>query len=189
MDDTQRRRSGGRATRQALRLASQAEHVPFLTRTLQPFEVLGEEGLTLVEHNADTILQEVGLEFRGDPDVLRLFHEAGADVQGERVRFALGMCRQIVQANAPRQFTQYARNPARNVEIGGMPTVFAPNYGAPFVRDLDRGRRYGTIEDFRNFVKLAYASPHLHHSGGTVCEPVDVPVNKRHLDMVYSNIR
>ena len=57
------------------------------------------------------------------------------------------------------------------------------------MRDLDRGRRYGTIEDFRNFVKLAYASPYLHHSGGTVCEPVDVPVNKRHLDMVYSHIR
>ena len=57
------------------------------------------------------------------------------------------------------------------------------------MRDLDNGRRYGTIEDFRNFVKLAYMSPHLHHSGGTVCEPVDVPVNKRHLDMVYSHIR
>ena len=99
------------------------------------------------------------------------------------------MCRQIVQATAPRQFTQYARNEANNVEIGGMHTVFAPNYGSPFVRDLDHGRRYGTIEDFRNFVKLAYMSPHLHHSGGTVCEPVDVPVNKRHLDMVYSHIR
>jgi trimethylamine--corrinoid protein Co-methyltransferase len=67
--------------------------------------------------------------------------------------------------------------------------VFAPNYGSPFVRDLDRGRRYGTIEDFRNFVKLTFLSPHLHHSGGTVCEPVDVPVNKRHLDMVYSHMR
>jgi trimethylamine--corrinoid protein Co-methyltransferase len=70
-----------------------------------------------------------------------------------------------------------------------MHTVFAPNYGSPFVRDLDRGRRYGTIEDFRNLVKLTYASPYLHHSGGTVCEPVDIPVNKRHLDMVYSHIR
>ena len=46
-----------------------------------------------------------------------------------------------------------------------------------------------TLEDFRNFVKLAYMSPYLHHSGGTVCEPVDIPVNKRHLDMVYAHIR
>jgi trimethylamine--corrinoid protein Co-methyltransferase len=67
--------------------------------------------------------------------------------------------------------------------------VFAPAYGSPFVMDLDKGRRYGTIEDFRNFVKLAQSSPWLHHSGGTICEPVDVPVNKRHLDMVYSHIK
>ena len=183
------RRTGGREGRRAVRLSHQVERLPFLTRTLAPFEVLGEEGLSIIEHNADTILEEVGIEFRGDEDALRLLRDAGADVDGERVRFPRGMCRQIVQASAPRQFTQYARNEANNVEIGGMHTVFAPNYGSPFVRDLDRGRRYGTIEDFRNFVKLAYMSPHLHHSGGTVCEPVDVPVNKRHLDMVYSHIR
>ena len=73
--------------------------------------------------------------------------------------------------------------------IGGTNTVFAPAYGSPFVRDLDNGRRYGTIEDFRNFVKLAYMTPFLHHSGGTVCEPVDLPVNKRHYDMVYAHMR
>jgi trimethylamine--corrinoid protein Co-methyltransferase len=183
------RRSGGREARRAARLHAHLERTPFLTRTLTPFEVLGEEGLATLEENADAILQEVGVEFRNDPDSLRLLADAGADVQGERVRFPRGLCRSIVQATAPRQFTQYARNHANDVEIGGMHTVFAPNYGSPFVRDLDNGRRYGTIEDFRNFVKLAYASPHMHHSGGTVCEPVDVPVNKRHLDMVYSHIR
>jgi len=187
--DSSPRRSGGRDARRAARLHAHVAHEPFLTRTLAPFEVLGDEGLSLIEQNADTILQEVGLEFRGDPDGLRLFKEAGADVQGERVRFPKGLARQIVQATAPREFTQYARNPDNHVEIGGMHTVLAPNYGSPFVRDLDGGRRYGTIEDFRNFVKLAYMSPHLHHSGGTICEPVDVPVNKRHLDMVYSHIR
>ena len=189
MGDAPRRRTGGRAARQAARLLAHAEHVPFLTRTLAPFEVLGEEGLSIIEENADTVLQEVGLEFRGNDDALRLFRGAGADVTGTRVRFPRGLARSIIQASAPRQFTQYARNPERNVEIGGMHTVLAPNYGSPFVRDLDRGRRYGTIEDFRNLVKLTYLSPHLHHSGGTVCEPVDVPVNKRHLDMVYAHMR
>jgi trimethylamine---corrinoid protein Co-methyltransferase len=188
-EEAPRHRTGGRAGRQAHRLRSHVERVPFLTRTLKPFEVLDDEGLSTIEENADTILERVGLEFRGDPDALRLFRDAGADVQGERVRFPRGMCRQIVQATAPRVFTQYARNEANSVQIGGDATVLAPNYGSPFVRDLDKGRRYGTIEDFRNFVKLAYMSPHLHHSGGTVCEPVDVPVNKRHLDMVYSHIR
>jgi len=188
-DESPRRRAGGRAARQAIRLAAHAETIPFLTRKLAPFEVLDEEGLATIEENADTILQEVGLEFRGDEDALKTLRDAGADVQGVRVRFPRGMCRQIVQASAPRQFTQYARNPERSVEIGGMHTVFAPNYGSPFVRDLDKGRRYGTLEDFRNLVKLTYASPHLHHSGGTVCEPVDIPVNKRHLDMVAAHLR
>ena len=97
--------------------------------------------------------------------------------------------RQIVQDNAPAVYTQHARNPDRNVQVGGDATVFAPNYGSPFVMDLDRGRRYATLEDFCNVVKLAYVLPQLHHSGGTVCEPVDVPVNKRHLDMVYAHVR
>ncbi len=189
IEESPRQRTGGRAGRQAARASHHIAREPFLTRTLAPFEVLNEEGLSIIEQNADTILQEVGLEFRGDPGALDLFRDAGADVQGERVRFPRGMARQIVQATAPRQFTQVARNRDNDVEIGGRHTVLAPNYGSPFVRDLDNGRRYGTIEDFRNFVKLAYLSPFLHHSGGTVCEPVDVPVNKRHLDMVYSHIR
>lgn len=183
------RRSGGRAGRQALRASTAIDRVPFLTRTMAPFEVLSAEGLELIEHNADTLLEQVGIEFRDSPEALALLRDAGADVDGERVRFPRGMCRQIVQATAPRTFTQVARNPANNVEIGGMNTVFAPAYGSPFVSDLDDGRRYGTIEDFRNFVKLAYVSPYLHHSGGTVCEPVDLPVNKRHYDMVYAHLR
>jgi len=94
-----------------------------------------------------------------------------------------------VQASAPAIYTQHGRNGERNVQIGGDATVFAPNYGSPFVHDIDNGRRYATLADFENFVKLTYMSPYLHHSGGTVCEPVDVPVSKRHLDMVYSHLR
>src|SRR6187402_1253755 len=189
MSETRSRRAGGRAARQAARMHAHVEHVPFLTRTLQPVEVLSEEGLSLLEANADRILEEVGIEFHGAPDALELFTGAGADVEGERVRFPSGLCRSLVQATAPSQFTQVARNRANDVVFGGQGTIFAPAYGSPFVRDLDGGRRYGTIEDFRNFVKLAYASPWLHHSGGTVCEPVDVPVNKRHFDMVYAHLR
>ena len=119
----------------------------------------------------------------------QLWREAGADVKGTRVHFPRGLPRSLIQKTAPREYVQHARNPERNVVIGGNHTVFAPVYGPPFIRSLDEGRRYATIEDFRNFVKLAYMSPAIHHSGGTVCEPVDLPVNKRHLDMVYSHIR
>jgi trimethylamine--corrinoid protein Co-methyltransferase len=184
-----RRGRGGADARRAARSRPKLQALPFITRKIPLTEVLDEEGLALIERNADTILQEVGIEFRDDEEALQLWRDAGADVKGTRVRFPRGLPRSIIQKTAPREFVQHARNPERNVTIGGKATVFAPVYGPPFVRNLDEGRRYATIEDFRNFVKLAYLSPSIHHSGGTVCEPVDLPVNKRHLDMVYSHIR
>jgi trimethylamine--corrinoid protein Co-methyltransferase len=182
------RKRGGRRGRQESEKSAIPEIIPFITRKIPEYELLDEEGLTLLEDNADTILEEIGIDFRYQP-ALDLFKEAGADIDGERVRFQKGMCRKIIQDSAPRIFEQKARNPLRNVTIGGKATVFAPVYGPPFVRDLDKGRRYAMIEDFRNFVKLAYMLPSLHHSGGTVCEPTDLPVNKRHFDMVYSHMK
>src|SRR5271167_4092048 len=183
------RRPSGRDAKRAARTARAAASIPYITRKIPYYEVLAEEGLELMEHNADTILEEIGIDFRDDAEALQIWKAAGADVQGERVHFPRGMCRWLVQKTAPRQFTQHARDPARSVPIGGKNTVFAPAYGSPFVRSLDEGRRYARIEDFRNFVKLAYMSTSLHHSGGTICEPVDLPVNKRHLDMVYSHLK
>ncbi len=183
------RRTGGREAKRAARAARSAVSVPYITRKIPVYEMLGEEGLALIERNCDTILEEVGIDFRDDAEALDLFRKAGCDVKGERVHFPRGLARKIVQDNAPREFVQHARNPARSVHIGGPNTVFAPAYGSPFVRDLDKGRRYATIEDFRNFVKLTYMANPLHHSGGTICEPVDLPVNKRHFDMVYSHMR
>jgi len=152
-------------------------------------EVISAEGLETIEHNADTLLEQVGIEIGNYPEALEIFRAAGADVDGNRVRFERGMCRKIIQASAPRIFTQRARNPARNVVIGDPHMVLVPTYGSPFIHNLDDGRRYATIEDFRNFVKLTYANQTLHHGGGTLCEPVDLPVNKRHFEMVYSHIR
>lgn len=183
------RRGGGREAKRAARSRGQSTGVAYITRQIPVFEPLSAEGLALIEHNADTILEEIGIEFRGDPAALQCWQDAGAEVSGERVRFPRGLCRSLIQSSAPSTFTQHARNPARSVQIGGPHLVLAPAYGSPFVRDLDQGRRYATLEDFRNFVKLTYLTPALHHSGGTVCEPTDVPVNKRHLDMVYSHIR
>ncbi len=187
-ESPRRRRGAGRAARQARASATQAA-APYIRRKVPSYEVLDDAGLELIERNADRLLAEVGIEFREYPEALSLFAKAGAEIDGERVRFPPGMCREIVQKSAPSTFVQHARNPERNVQIGGDATVLVPAYGPPFVSDLDGGRRYGTIEDFRNFVKLAYMAPALHHSGGTVCEPVDLPVNKRHFDMVYSHIR
>lgn len=185
-----RRSGGGRAGRQAARAANNEITRPFLERKLKPVSVLDEASLLQIEENAETILAEVGIAFQDTPEALELWREAGATIEGDDlVKFPRGLCRQIVQDNAPSTFVQHARNPERSVTIGGNTTVFAPNYGSPFVTDLDRGRRYATLEDFQNVVKLVYMLPHLHHSGGTVVEPVDIAVNKRHLDMVYSHLK
>jgi trimethylamine--corrinoid protein Co-methyltransferase len=187
--DSSRRARGGADARRAQRQRPKLVQNPYIVRKIPLVTVLDEEGLTTIETNADTILQEVGIEFRDEPEALELWSQAGADVKGTRVRFPKGLPRSIIQKSAPKEYIQHARNPERSVKIGGDATVFAPVYGPPFIRNLDEGRRYATIEDFRNFVKLAYMSPAIHHSGGTVCEPVDLPVNKRHLDMVYSHIK
>ncbi len=184
-----RRRSSSRPAKRAARQKMTHVAAPYIKRKIPYFELLSEEGLQLIEKNAETVLEEIGIEIRSFPAALRLFKQAGADVNGERVRFPRGLCRTIVQASAPSEYVQHARNPERNVIIGGDRTVLVPAYGSPFVQDLDNGRRYATLEDFRNFVKLTYMSPGIHHSGGTVCEPVDLPVNQRHLDMVYSHIK
>ena len=189
MQEMSNRRSGGRSARRAQRNAKSDEVTTFLQRRLEPVEVLDEAGLQQIEANAELILSEVGVAFQEFPEALDLWRAAGAEVDGDLVKFPPGLCRSLVQATAPKDFMQHARNSARSVQIGGNSTVFAPNYGSPFVTDLDSGRRYATLEDFENVVKITYQLPHLHHSGGTVVEPVDIPVNKRHLDMVYSHLK
>ncbi len=188
-DRPRRRRGAGRSAKRAARQQAATSTAAWIDRNIPHVEVLDAAGLELIEHNADTVLEEIGVEFRDFPSALELLKDAGADVDGERVRFPRGLCRSIIQSSAPSEYKQHARNPERSVMIGGDRTVLVPAYGSPFVRDLDQGRRYATLEDFQNFVKLAYMSPDLHHSGGTVCEPVDVPVNKRHFDMIYSHIK
>ena len=160
---------------------------PYILRNIPTYDVLSEENLLRIEAAADRVLAETGIEFRDDPVALEHWKRAGAKVDGVLVRFEPGMLREILKS-APATFTQHARNPLNSVEIGGKSVVFAPAYGSPFVMDLDRGRRFGTLEDFGNFIKLAQSSPNFHHSGGTICEPTDIPVNKRHLDMVLAHM-
>jgi trimethylamine---corrinoid protein Co-methyltransferase len=184
-----KRERGGRMARRELRShGPRGLGRPYIVRNIPTYDILSEENLVRIEATADRILAEIGIDFRDDPVAIDHWRRAGASVDGIRVRFEPGMLRTILKS-APAEFTQHARNPANSVRIGGNSVVFSPAYGSPFVMDLDKGRRYGKIEDFENFVKLAQSSPWLHHSGGTICEPVDVPVNKRHLDMVYAHIR
>ncbi len=183
-----RRRSGGRSARLSRPAPTSEVRAGAARRKIAPYALLDEEALVRLEAHADWILREIGIEFRDDPEALALFRQAGATIKGERVQFDLGHARALC-ATAPRKFDMVARDPVNTITLGGHHIVFMPAYGPPFVSDLDQGRRYATIGDFENFVKLAQLSPYLHHSGGTVCEPVDLPVNKRHLDMVYAHLR
>ena len=117
-------------------------------REIPTYDLMREEGLEMIEAHSERLLSEIGVRFIDDPEALTLWHEAGAEVSGDRVRFPPGLLRGLLRT-APKLFHQHARNPARTIELGGNNVVFAPAYGMPFVSDLDNGRRYGTIRDFR----------------------------------------
>ncbi|MGY9035858.1 MAG: trimethylamine methyltransferase family protein [Rhodobacterales bacterium] len=188
MDGIRKRtRSGGGSARRAERTAVKIECERYIERNIPNLEILSEEAIEIIEFNAETILEEIGVAFTDNPGAIEIWRNAGADIEGERVRIPRGLARKLCKT-APKKIIQHARNSERNVEIGGNTLVMAPVYGPPFVRTASGGRRYATIEDFQKFVKLGYMSKWLHHSGGTLCEPTDVPVNKRHLDMLYSHM-
>ena len=183
------KRRGGRSARMAHRKETEKIQPPrFMSRNIPCYELLREEELVRIEEHADWILQEVGIEFWGDDEAIALFKDAGTCVDGNRVRFDKGLARSLCET-APKEFDMLARNPDRSTTFGGNRLIFAPAYGPPFVYDLKRGRRQGSIQDFQNFVKLTYMTPWLHHQSGTICEPTDIAVNKRHLDTVYAHIK
>ena len=182
-----RTRSGGGSARRAERTAVKIECERFIERNIPNLEILSQEAIEIIEYNAETVLEEIGVAFTDNPGAIETWRNAGADIEGERVRIPRGLARKLCRT-APKKITQHARNSERNVEIGGNTLVMAPVYGPPFVRTASGGRRYATIEDFQKFVKLGYMSKWLHHSGGTLCEPTDVAVNKRHLDMLYAHM-
>ncbi|MBT3391178.1 MAG: trimethylamine methyltransferase family protein [Chloroflexi bacterium] len=169
------------------------ERAQKITRMVQPihnipiYELVQPEGIELIHQKSLDILQEVGIDFYL-PEALDTLKASGVDVRGETAHFEADLILDYV-SKAPSGFTQLARNPENNVTIGGNRMVFAPVYGPPFVYDIKRGRREATLEDFQNFVKLAYLSPYIHHSGGTIVEPTDAPDATRHLDMLFSHIK
>ncbi len=162
--------------------------LPLLARGIPVTEMHSLEALEAIEHNAETVLEEIGIRFRDDPEAVALWAGAGADVQGDRVHIPRGLARHLLKS-APAEFTIKSRNPERHVPIGGNHTVFSSVGGPPFVHDRTKGRRYGTLEDLQNFVRLAHAAPAIHFQGGSMCEPMDIPANIRHLQMQYSHFR
>lgn len=171
-------------------LSKAAPASPHVQRKLPPYAVLDEEQLQILDAQVDWMIENIGVAFRDDPVALDIWRAAGVAPGGENgdlIKADATWIRELC-AKAPRQFTQVARNPERSVVIGGSNQVFAPIYGAPFVRDLDQGRRYATFDDFEKLLKLSYMHPNLHHTGLVIAEPTDIPVSKRHLDMLLAHM-
>ena len=163
---------------------------PYVQRQFPTFNPFDEESLAKLDAQIDWLIEDIGIAFRDDPEALRIWEAAGVKPSGETgdiIRADASFIRDLCKS-APKEFTQIARNRDRSVTIGGTNQVFAPIYGAPFVRDLEAGRRYGDMDAYHKLLKLAYMHPNLHHTGLVIREPCDVPISHRHLDMVLAQM-
>lgn len=151
------------------------------------FEYFSDKELEQIHSSSLRVLETVGIDFLYEPAV-KLLSKAGCKAEGHRVFFRPQLVDEQI-AKAPSQFTLYARNPAKNVTIGGEHIAYVPCYGAPVVRDLDQGRRDSTLNDFTNFVKLTHASFHQDITGGLMVEPNDIAPARRAAEMIYAAIR
>jgi trimethylamine--corrinoid protein Co-methyltransferase len=154
---------------------------------MQRFEILTKTQVEKVHETSLRILRKIGVDF-SYPPALEVLKKVGAKVDGERVFFPPKLVERQIK-KAPSQFKLYARNPNKDVIIGDRYIVFTPGYGAPFVTDLDNGRRNATLKDFENFVKLTGASANQHVLSGNVVEPNDVPHEIRHAQMLYTSVK
>jgi trimethylamine--corrinoid protein Co-methyltransferase len=151
--------------------------------TMPRYEILSPDAMDVLDRGWRRLVSEIGVEFVSDR-ALEVFRHAGQKVEGQNVRFDPDFVLEQV-ATAPREFDVQARNPERSIHIGGDSMAFSGVYGPPFVREGEV-RRDATMDDFRNFTRLAQSAASLDSAGGVICEPNDAPLDSRHLDMVYA---
>ena len=147
------------------------------------YEVLSEDAMATLDKGWRRLMTQIGVEFL-DPRALDLFRAAGQKVEDNTVFLDPDFVLEQV-AKAPSEFDVQARNPEHSIHIGGDAMAFGAVYGPPFVREGDV-RRDATMDDFRNFTRLAQSFPVLDSAGGVICEPSDAPLDSRHLDMTYA---
>lgn len=181
------KRSGGRQSRRALRSRPEFDMLPGLQARLPLCEPLDEEQVRSIDNASMNILEEVGVVFR-DKIALNDWKQAGADVRDERVHLDRNMVRELIRT-IPSSFIYHARDPNKNVALGGRQTIFVPMTGAPYLRDLENDRRLPGMDDLSMFHKLAHMSPALHSSAHHIVEPMDLAVSHRHLHITYSSMK
>ena len=147
------------------------------------YDILSPDAMEVLERGWRRLISEIGIEFLHD-GALEHFRAAGQTVEESVVKFDPDFVIEQV-AKAPSEYQLLARNPDRDVHMGGSHMVFAPTQGPPFVR-LGDERREGTLADFDNLCRLSQSFDQLDTAGGLPCEPNDLPLDSRHLDMLLS---
>ena len=158
-----------------------------ITNPYEPLRVFSADQVASMHVAALTLLENQGMKVLSGP-ARRRYAAGGAQVDesSQVVRIDRGLVAKAL-ATTPSEFTFHTLDPACNVDVGGRNVMFACTSGPPNVADALQGRRAGTMDDFRNFVRLSQAFNVIHSSGGAV-EPQDVPVHLRHYEMMRSQL-
>jgi trimethylamine--corrinoid protein Co-methyltransferase len=188
MTDRKTRRGGGHSRNPGVLPARAIKQSPWRLplNTDRPTEPLGPEGVAAVHDTAMRVLEEIGIEFL-NAEAREHLRTAGCAVAGTNVRMDRGFVMERV-ALAPRSFDVTPRNPERRIAVGEGRIVFGAVASPPNVMDMDRGRRVGTMESFRDLLKLTQYFNCIHFNGGYPVEPVDVHPSLRHLDCLYEKL-
>ncbi|HXW20293.1 MAG TPA: trimethylamine methyltransferase family protein [Roseiarcus sp.] len=154
-------------------------------RAFAAVDLLSADELEAIHRASLAVLKEIGMDFL-HPEAKAILKAAGADVDAssDRVRFDPALVESQI-GKAPRQFTLHARNPARNLVIGGAFAAFASVASAPNAFDRDGGRRPGAHRDYQNFIRLGQSFDSIHLWGGYPVEPIDIHPSVRHLDAIF----
>ncbi len=161
--------------------------LPGLRNTLPVTEILSGAQVKRIDAASMDILENVGVVFRDDI-ALEDWRRAGAKVEGETVYLDRGLVRELIKT-IPERFTYHARDPQKNVALGGRDAIFVPMTGAPYLRDLEDVRRNPMLDDLAMFHKLSHMLPALNSSAHHIVEPYDHPISHRHLRITYSSMK
>ena len=148
-------------------------------RRFDPTPVVSDDELEAIHQASLTVLRDTGMDFL-HPTARQMWADAGAAVEGDRVRIDPDMVTELV-ALAPPEFVLHAPDPARHLPMGGRSVAFAAVASPPNVADRAGGRRTGNREDFRRLVMLSEVLNSVSLHGGYQVEPVDVHSSVRHL--------
>jgi trimethylamine---corrinoid protein Co-methyltransferase len=147
---------------------------------LPPVEILSESSVETLERGWQRIVSEIGIEFMHDR-AIELFRAHGQRVEGEVVHLDPAFVLEQV-GKIPNRFGWHSRNPDRTIQFAPDRTAFLPVNSAPFVREGER-RYEATIDAFRRFNRLTYVTDELDSPGCPSCDPTDVPIDSRHLQL------